>query len=183
VDWSPWLHIPPPASLPALVELSIQHHSACGNLRCEALNTLKSTPLLRRLILTVFHGVVDPLAVLDTIKVFVSSLAYIYVPLGPGNVLPLINEMVVAMRRGNICPDQDNGRVFPETLQSLFVEGCKMMWADHEQCSNLLKDSPRVFCKERPWQWEGDGRLHSHWLARLKGEDGYWSTDNRMKGI
>ena len=183
VDWSPWLHLPLPASLPALVELSIQHHSACGNLRCEALNTLKSAPLLHRLILTGFYSVVDPHAVLGVIKGFSPSLGYIYVPLEPGNVLPLINEMVVAMKRESIYPDRDNCRVFPETLEGLFVEGCKVMWADHERCSNLLKDSPRVFCKERPWQWEGAGRMHSHWLARLEGDDGYWSTDNRIKGI
>jgi hypothetical protein len=95
----------------------------------------------------------------------------------------MINEMAMAMERHCVGSCRDDGRQFPETLECLFVEGCKVVWEDRnsERRFNPIKHSPQIICKERTWRWEGASRIHNHWLARLDGEEGFWNTDSRIK--
>jgi hypothetical protein len=124
----------------------------------------------------------DPLAIIKTVGGFAPVLTHIYVPFEPDNIWPMIQNMVTGMDRRGLNDSRDDEGIYLQNLETLFVEGCRIVWEDRKWYLDLLTDNPHVACRERTWQGELEAadRMYNHWLARLDGEDGYWSLDGTI---
>jgi hypothetical protein len=170
-----WFPLPFPSSLPALVELSIQHTFAGGRLHHSAFDWIKSASSLRRLTLTGFQLVTDPIKVVESIKRFAPSLTHLGIPAEPANTTLMVYLLAAAIARSEIQSET----VFPGTLEDLVIEDSPM---GDPPSRIIASGNRRIILAHRPKARLADpGEMRLHWEARMNGRDGYWRTDEKVE--
>ena len=180
---STWPQLPFPPAFPVLVELSIQHAFAGGCLRGDTFDLVTAAPRLRRLILSGFLRVIDPLGVVNSIQRFAPMLTHIGVPAEPGNIKPMVHRIATMMDRNARESGGNGGRMaFPGTLEDLVIEASP----SGDPPSRIMANGNRRFvCANRPRsrRLECRSEMLLHWLARMDGKGGYWRTDAKVDDI
>lgn len=187
LELSTWHQLPFPPALPALVELSIHHRFAGGCLRGDAFDCLVPSPnsSLRRLVLTGFVRVSDPIGVIDSIKRFAPSLTHLSLPVESGNIKRMIYEIGLAMDKTRCSSGarKDGGMVFPETLEDFFIDASPISGLDGPPSRIMANGNRRIVCSSKPLsrRLENPVEIYLHWVARMNGENGYWRAPSEVK--
>jgi len=170
-----WLPLPFPPSLPALVELSIQHTFFGRRLNHSVFHWIKSASSLRRLTLTGFLLITDPIKVIESITRFAPSLTHLGIPAEPANTTLMVYLLAAAIARSEIQSET----VFPGTLESLVIEDSPM----GDPPSRIIASGNRriILAHRSNARLADPGEMRLHWEARMNGRDGYWRTDENVE--
>ena len=183
IDCRSWLFFPFPPSFPLLTELSIKHPFKEGVFRSDALIALKACPRLRKLVLTGFKTIFDPLDVIDRINKFGPNITHLCLQ------AYFQTAVVYSLIHGMKPPSPDNipftstSRTFPQSLECLFFHFLDDEYILPRRVLPIFPGSQIiVYGVKRVWGYdpidEKGSEPHlaweSMWVDGIEGEGGFW---------
>jgi hypothetical protein len=187
IDCRSWLFLPFPPSFPLLTELSIKHTFTAGVFRSDALIALKTCPKLRKLVLTGFKCIFDPLDMIDRINTFGPNITHLCVPSEAQNMPVMLQSLKQQMTPPSPNPIHSTSTPtrFPQSIERLFIHSIRNTFAPFV-FPIFSTGTKRVVLVERVWDDEsienGAGKgsetylmWESMWVDGISGEgDGFW---------
>lgn len=168
-----WPDLPFPPLFPNLEELSIVHEFAGSCLRSDSFARLLKAPRLRRLIVMGYRRVTDPIRVAEKIREFAPSLEQICLP----NYLTL-NSTPLFEHLSEPWHNTHSEKYHTYPLRTIFL----LDGAEHGPTSTCyITDGVKkvVWVRRKPWteQLQREESMRSHWLARMRDEEGFWEYE------
>jgi hypothetical protein len=199
LDCSSWIFFPFPSTFPLLTELSIKHHFTKGIFRSDALIALKSCPRLRKLVLTGYTQMVDPVGVIERIGMFGERVTHLCVPFNAQGMFWMLKGLKERMGAGDggggcglhalagrVCPPScPTAPTFPHSLERLFLHSIEASISNRmRRVSPIFPEGTRRYVAvERVWDQRGrEKEAHLMWERMWvdglgggeSGGDGYW---------
>jgi hypothetical protein len=196
LDCASWNFFPFPPTFPVLTDLSIKHPFTDGTLRSNALFTLQSCPKLKRLVLTGFERVADPLKVIDMITIFGPNITHFCIPFNVKN-MPHMVQSLQERRATRLHRCSPASTAFPQAIEHLFIHSVGDGYGKYV-ISALLRSGPKMVLVERAWDKEmikeeavkaSEAHLvwERMWVDGIGGGgeyegDGYWKYPDGYQG-